>query len=161
MFIAFSIALLAASIVSVLQEILCIYYGSSLIALLVGFFIIRFLIKKHMLFPYYLILVGYSVMLTNIIILGGTVADVTIFFFLLILSIAQSKLSVFIIGFGMGIAGITAILYFPQQEQVTILQGNYLSYLVTYILAGLVDRKCTRLNSSHVPISYAVFRLIK
>src|SRR5690625_5562014 len=82
MFIAFSIALLAATIVSVLQEVQWIYYGSGLIALLVGFLIIRFLIKKHMLFPYYLILVGYSVMLTNIIVLGGTVADVTIFFFL-------------------------------------------------------------------------------
>src|SRR5690625_7058589 len=99
MFIAFSIALLAATIVSVLQEIQWIYYGSGLIALLVGFFIIRFLIKKHMLFPYYLILVGYSVMLTNIIILGGTVADVTIFFFLLILLITLYKLLVFLLFF--------------------------------------------------------------
>src|SRR5690625_2214622 len=142
MFIAFSIVLFSATFVSVLQEVQWIYYGSGLIALLVGFLIIRFLIKKHMLFPYYLILVGYSVMLTNIIVLGGTVADVTIFFFLLILSIAQFKLSVFIIGFGMGIVGITAILYFPQQEQVTILQGNYLSYLVTYILAEIGRASC-------------------
>src|SRR5690625_2410650 len=100
-----------------------------------------------MLFPYYLILVGYSVMLTNIIILGGTVADVTIFFFLLILSIAQSKLSLLVFVFVMGKYGISALLYFPQQVYVTILQCNYLSYLVTYILAGLVGAVVIYMNN--------------
>lgn len=149
MLIAFSIALLAATVVSILQESEGIYYGLGLILLIIGFFIIRFLIKKSILFPYYLILIGYSVMLTNIFVLGGSVVDVTIFFFLLILAIAQFKLNVFIIGFVMGIAGITAILFYPNGDQITILQENYLPFLVTYILAGIVGTVVIYLNNNN------------
>src|SRR5690625_4250389 len=149
MLIVFSIVLLAATVVSILQESQGIYYGLGFIFLIIGYFIIRFLIKKSILFPYYLILIGYSVMLTNIIVLGGSVADVTIFFFLLILAIAQFKLSVFIIGFVIGIVGITITLFFPNEGQITILQDNYTSFLVTYILAGVVVTIVIYLNNNN------------
>src|SRR5690625_3297762 len=146
MLIVFSIVLLAATVVSILQESQGIYYGLGFIFLIIGYFIIRFLIKKSILFPYYLILIGYSVMLTNIIVLGGSVADVTIFFFLLILAIAQFKLSVFIIGFVMGIVGITSILFYPGDNQITILQENFLPLFVTYILCDIVRNVVTCLD---------------
>src|SRR5690625_3563211 len=91
-----------------------------------------------MLFSYFLMFVGYTVMAFNILVNGASVTDVTIFFFLLLLSIAQLRLSLFFIGYILGIVGITATLYFPDASSGEILSDSYVSLLVTYILTGLV-----------------------
>src|SRR5690625_7806477 len=93
-----------------------------------------------MLFSYFLMFVGYTVMAFNILVNGASVTDVTIFFFLLLLSIAQLRLSLFFIGYILGIVGITATLYFPDASSGEFLSDIYVSLLVTYILNRFVCR---------------------
>src|SRR5690625_947703 len=148
MLIAFSIALLAGFVVSLLINSDATYYGAGFVVLIIGFIIIRFLLKTHMLFPYFLMFVGYTVMAFNILINGASVTDVTIFFFLLLLSIAQLRLSLFFISYILGIVGITLTLYFPDTSSGEILSDSYISLLVTYILTGLVGGVIVYLNNN-------------
>src|SRR5690625_6103484 len=63
------------------------------------------------------------------------------------------------------ILGAVSILLFLVVPKVKVEQRQNLDYiglsLVIIVLLGLLDRKSTRLNSSHVAISYAVFCLKK
>src|SRR5436309_12173030 len=43
----------------------------------------------------------------------------------------------------------------------TIAYGAFVNTLINFLIVAFVDRKSTRLNSSHVKISYAVFCLKK
>ncbi len=147
MLFAFSIALLAAFIVATLESGNNIYYGSGLVVLILGFIVIRFLLKAHIVFPYFLIIVGYTIMACNIAAVGISIEDTTIYFFLLLLSIAQLRISIFLIGFLLGIAGITMTLYFPSENVAEILADSYLSILLTYILTGLVGGVIIYLNN--------------
>src|SRR5207249_5034080 len=60
---------------------------------------------------------------------------------------------------GVAMAGAIAALRVPPRLLLAVPFGLVAQELVFY--AGLLDRKSTRLNSSHVSISYAVFCLKK
>src|SRR5690625_6850888 len=51
-------------------------------------------------------------------------------------------------------------LYYPNLKIVSLV-NEFLPYVWLYFREYLLDRKSTRLNSSHVAISYAVFCLKK
>src|SRR5690625_6078260 len=63
------------------------------------------------------------------------------------------------IGLGLGAAALSQLPLTWMNYQTTDSAANFL--LMQFVSAGSVDRKSTRLNSSHVAISYAVFCLKK
>lgn len=147
MLVAFSIAVIGALLVTIVQGDFdrSIVYGTGLTAYIVGYLIITFIKKPHI-FPYYMVLVGYATMLCYIVLHGGGLQTLGIFFFLLFISTAHFITSVFIGGLVLGLIGIVLTNYFPDPLQVDVLQQNFLSILVAYVLSGMVSIVVIQLN---------------
>src|SRR3989454_6773570 len=61
----------------------------------------------------------------------------------------------------LGTAGLTVLVSFEYLEREALLVPEYFALLLFATLGMMLDRKSTRLNSSHLVISYAVFCLKK
>lgn len=147
MLIAFSIAIIGALAVTIVQGDFdrSIVYGVGITAYIVGYLIITFS-KKPFLFPYYMVLVGFTTMIVYILLHGGGLQILGIFFFLLFISTAHFITAVFISGFTLGLIGIVLTNFFPDPAQVDVLQQGFLSILVAYILSGMVSIVVIHLN---------------
>lgn len=150
MLIAFSVAVLGALAVTIVHKEFdkSMFYGAGLIIYIFGYFTIKFILKKDTLFPYYMVFVGYSVMIIYIIFHGGGLQTLAIFFFLLFLATAHFITTVFIIGFIFGTIGLIMTLQFPEASQAIVIQNNFTSFLVAYILSGMVSFIVIRLNQN-------------
>ena len=147
MLVAFSIAVIGALAVTLVHQQFdrTFVYGIGLITYIIGYFILRFMNKYHW-FPYYMVLVGYLTMIVYIVLHGGGLHTLGIFFFLLFISTAHFISSVFISGFMLGLVGIILTRQFPEVAQAEVLEDNFLAFLVAYLLSGMVSIIVIRLN---------------
>src|SRR5690625_7021661 len=72
---------------------------------------------------------------------------------------AAKRLSNVRLGIDLGI--IDHLSHTMLNELMVLMQPGFLQHYANKMLTASEDRKCTRLNSSHVAISYAVFCLKK
>src|SRR5699024_12626413 len=107
MLVSFSIAVIGALAVTLVHQQFdrTFVYGIGLITYIIGYFILRFMIKYHW-FPYYMVLVGYLTMIVYIVLHGGGLHTLGIFFLLLFIFTALFMLSVYVSGFIVGLVGI-------------------------------------------------------
>lgn len=147
MLVAFSVAVIGALVVTFIQGDLnrSAVYGTGLAVYVIGYFIFTFM-KKGSWFPYYMVLVGNMTMILYIILHGGGLQTLGIFFFLLFISTAHFIAPVFIAGFMLGFVGIVLTWQFPEPAQADVIQRNFLSFIVAYILSGMVSIIVIRLN---------------
>src|SRR5690625_4362107 len=91
MVIAFSIAIVGALAVTIVNKEFnkSLFYTAGLTAYVIGYFIMKFWIKKDFWFPYYMVIVGYGTMIMYVIVFNVGLHTFGIFFFLLFLSTAQ------------------------------------------------------------------------
>lgn len=136
--VTFLLSIISAATIAFFQGSLpkAIFYLSMFVILLSAYFVLRF-IKKHFVYPYFLIITSYSFAYIGIFLFEGNILLVVIFFFLLILSTLYLLRSVFLIGYiagaiGMYLNGILA------SETAQYLEDNLVMLLATYILAGLL-----------------------
>lgn len=148
MLIAFSIAIVGALLVTIINEepSKSIVYGGGLIAYVSGYIVLFFLLKKDFWFPYFMVLIGYGVMITYILVFDGGLQTIGIIFFLLFLSTGHFFTSVFITGYILGIIGLVLTRTFPNPEHAELIQDEFLSVLVAFLLSGLVSFIVIRLN---------------
>src|SRR5699024_5168512 len=144
-FIAFSIAVLGALLVTFIHKDFdhSIIYASGLIIYLLSYVIIK-LIKKETLFPIAMIVIAFGTMYTYIFLF--VVGLQTLVLFLLFLSIILFILPVFLAGFIFGIVCIVLTLNFPDTGEASIIADNFLSFLVAFLLAGMVSIIMIQLN---------------
>lgn len=136
----FGISIIAAFIVTILNNdhSQSIIYGSELVVLTIFYLIIKFLMKKHTIFPFVMVIVAYGFIITSILMNGGSFSNVAIIFFLLLISTAHLIRPVFFIGYIAGLITIYLNTTFSNSEQHQFLQASLVSILVAYILAGVV-----------------------
>lgn len=148
MLIAFSIAIVGALLVTIINEepSKSIVYGGGLIAYVSGYIVLFFLLKKDFWFPYFMVLIGYGVMIIYILVFDGGLQTIGIIFFLLFLSTGHFFTSVFITGYILGIIGLVLTRTFPNPEHAELIQDEFLSVLVAFLLSGLVSFIVIRLN---------------
>lgn len=150
--IAFGIALLGGVIVTYLNENIneAIFYGIGLITIIVGYLLIKFAFKKETLFPYYMVIIGYGIMIGFIFVFQSEISFIAVFFLLLFIATAHFFTSVFVIGFILGLLGIILTFQMPQPEQTDLLADHLVAVLVAYILTGLIAFIVLRLNRNQV-----------
>ncbi|MEI3606984.1 methyl-accepting chemotaxis protein [Pseudogracilibacillus sp. SE30717A] len=146
--IAFSIAVTGALLVTIINKEFdkSIFYGVGLIVYVIGYFIIIYAINKDRFFPYYMILVSNIVMISYISVHGGGLHTLGIFFFLLFLSTSHFSTRVFIFNLLLGFLGLLLTYQFPESVQASVIKENFLSFLVAYLLSGMVSIIVIRLN---------------
>lgn len=148
MLIAFSVAIAGALIVCFINKDWgeAYIYGVGLAVYFIGYFIISRLLKRHVWFPYFMLIIAYSVMTAYMYLFGGKFETVAIFFFLLFLSTAHFITSVFLLGYILGILGLTMIYFIPIADQADVLHESFLALLTAYLLSGMVSLIVIRLN---------------
>lgn len=148
MLVAFSIAITGALLVTLVNGDFqrSIIYTLSLIIYVSGFILNYYVLKQDFWFPYFMVLVGFGTMITYILIFNGGLQTIGIMFFLLFLSTGHFFPSVFGIGFTLGVIGIVLTRIFPETAQAEVIQGEFLSILVAYILSGVVSMIVIQLN---------------
>src|SRR5690625_4178651 len=148
MLIAFSIAIVGALLVTIIngEPSKSIVYGLGLIAYVSGYILLILLLKKDFWFPYFMVLIGYGVMIAYILMFDGGLQIIGILFFLLFLSTGHFITSVFVIGYILGIIGLILIRTFPNPLHAELIQGEFLSVLVAFLLSGFVSFIVIRLN---------------
>lgn len=145
---AFGISIIGGFAVTIMNN----DYSQSLLygiqfAILTGLYlIIKFVMKKHTLFPYLMVTVAYTFIIIAVVLNGGSINSVAILFFLLLISTAHLMRSVFLIGYIAGIVSIYLNTVFATSEQQQILQESLLTVLVAYILAGVISMVVIHLN---------------
>src|SRR5699024_5653057 len=129
MLIAFSIAIVGALAVTIIngEPSKSIVYGIGLITYVSGYILLVFLLKKDFWFPYFMVLIGYGVMIAYILIFDGGLQTVGIIFFLLFLSTGHFLTPVFVIGYMLGIIGLVLIRTFPNPLHAQLIQEEFLS----------------------------------
>src|SRR5690625_2367873 len=137
---AFGISLIAGLSVSILNKDYSksIFYAIEIVTLTVFYIVIKFLLKKHTIFPFVMVIVAYGFMIISILTSGGTFISVALLFFLLLISTAHLILPVFIIGYIVGFISIYLNTTFAIGEQQQILQESLMTIFVAYALAGVV-----------------------
>lgn len=150
MLIAFSIAIASALLVTLINKEVAksLVYLIGLAIYVIGYFIIVHLFKRAFWFPYYMVIVGYSVMILNVILFQGGIQSIGIMFFLLFLSTGHFLTPVFITGFSLGVVGLVITRLFPEPAQIATLENYFLSTLVAYLLSGVVALIVVRLNNA-------------
>src|SRR5699024_11119034 len=146
-FIAFSIDVIVTMSVTFIHKYFDHYitYASGLIIYLLSYAIIK-LVNKETCFPVAMIVIAFGTMYTYIFLFGGGLQTLGIFFFLLFLSTIHFITPVFLAGFIFGIGGIVLTLNFPEAGEASIIADNFLSFLVAFLLAGMVSVIMIQLN---------------
>lgn len=149
MLIAFSIAVIGALSVTFIQTEFnkSIVYGSGLATYLIGYVILHFIKKGHW-FPYYMVLVGNTTMIIYTGIYGGGVQTLGIFFFILFISTAHFIAPVFITSFILGLVGLFMTWSFPDPAQAEVIEQGALSFIVAFVLSGMVSIIVIHLNKN-------------
>lgn len=139
MFAAFTIALIGALLVTFIQKDLdrSLYYGAGLVAYIISYMFIR-LSKNANWFPFCMLIIAYSTMYVYIFSYGGGLQTLAIFFFLLFLVTIHFKTNVFVAGFILSLGGIILSLVLAEPAQANIIETSFLSFLVAFLLSGLV-----------------------
>lgn len=147
MLFAFSMAVIGALAVTLVHQDFdrSLVYGTGLTAYIIGYFILTF-VKRPNWFPYYMVLVGYATMIIYIVLHNGGLQTFAIFFFLLFISTAHFITPVFISGFTLGLIGMILTRQFPELIQAEVIEQNFMSILVAYLLSGMVSVVVIRLN---------------
>lgn len=148
MLVAFSIAIIGALSVTIvhLDFDRSLVYGTGLILFILGYVITKFANKPYW-FPYIMLCVGFGTMMTYIVLHGGGLQTLAIFFFLLFLSTAHFMMPIFVSGFVLGLIGVVLSNIFSETNQVTVIEENFLSFIVAYILSGIVSLIVIYLNN--------------
>ena len=147
MFTAFFIAVFGAIMVTVVNKDFdrLLVYGTGLSIYIIGFAAIK-LSKKEAFFPPVMIIVGFATMYAYIFMFGGGLQTLGIFFFLLFLVTIHFKTFIFGSGFILGVCGLFLTKLFPQASQAEVLQEEFLSFLVAFLLSGMVAAIVIYLN---------------
>lgn len=150
MLIAFSIAIVGALIVTIIngEPYKSIFYGIGLLIYVLGYIVLSVLLKKDFWFPYFMVIDGYGVMIAYILTFDGGLQTIGIIFFLLFLSTGHFFTLVFITGYVLGIIGLILTRLFPNPLHAELIQNEFLSVLVAFLLSGLVSLIVIRLNRS-------------
>src|SRR5690625_2196000 len=149
MLIAFSISVIGALAVTFIEQELdrSLVYGIGLITYVIGYFVLTFL-KKESWFPYYMVLVGNTTMIFYILLHGGGLQTLALFFFFLFIATAYFITPVFVVGFSLGIVGIVATRFFSETAQEEVIEQNFLSFVAAYLLSGMFSIIVLRLYRS-------------
>src|SRR5699024_6981575 len=102
-------------------------YGVGLIAYVSGYILLVLLLKRDFWFPYFMVLLGYGVMIAYILKFDGGLQIIGIIFFLLFLSTGHFLTPVFVIGYMLGIIGLILIRIFPNPQHAELIQEEFLS----------------------------------
>lgn len=145
---AFSVAIIGALLVTVINGEFnkTIIYGLGLVIYVSGYMLNYFFLKRDFWFPYFMVLVGFGTIISYILIFDGGLQTIGIMFFLLFLSTGHFFLSVFVIGYILGLVGLVLTRFFPEPAQADVIQGDFLSILVAYLLSGVVSIIVIQLN---------------
>lgn len=137
--LAFSFSLVSGGVIALLDGLMMkgLLYVSEIILLWVSFFLLRYLFKKPMIFPYILVTSGYLFTMTGAYLFGSSLSITLIFFFLLFLSTLYLRKVIFIIGSVLGLLGIY-INTIAAPDALVILTDNLTFTIATYFLAGIV-----------------------
>lgn len=146
--IAFAVASIAGFIVRILNKEYpeSIIYGIMFFLLVGLYLVITFLVKKHSLFPYILVVAAYTFAIVTVIINGGDVSVLVIIFFLLFVSTTYLIQPVFLIGYIVGLVTIYLNATFAISTQQQVLQENLFIVLPVYILTGVIAMIVIHLN---------------
>lgn len=150
MSIAFSVAILAALSVTIIEQEYnkSILYLSGLIVYALGYFIIQKLLQKAFWFPYFMVIVGYGIMVSYILFFQGGIDSIVIIYFLLMIATGHFLMSSFLIGFSLGIIGLIFTRIAPEASHQAVIEDTFLAVLVAYLLSGLVALIVIRLNKN-------------
>lgn len=148
MVIAFSIAIVGAMLVTVVNQEYhkTLIYGTGLFLYVFGFIVIHLLMNKPFCFPYFMVLVGYMTIIVYIYLFKSGLQIIGILFFLLFLATGHLMTSVFSIGFSLGIVALILTWIFPEEAQKLVVQSEFLSIIVAYILSGILSLIVIALN---------------
>ncbi|SES98770.1 methyl-accepting chemotaxis protein [Oceanobacillus limi] len=145
--VAFSFSLVSGLTLALLQGASekGIYYGVELVCLLLGYVVIKFLVKKDTLYPYFIVGISFIFTFVGIYLFGSTLSILIIFYFLLFLTTTFLMLPVFLIGFVLGGIGI---VYngLAAGVEVQYLKENLALALLTYFLSGVISGVLIYLN---------------
>jgi len=146
--IALSIAVTGALLVTIVNGEIekTIYYGIGLFAYVLGYIVINHLFKKEFWFPYFMVVIGFGVMIVYTFLFESGLQTIGIMFFLLFLSTAHFFTSVFLIGYILGITGLILTWFYPNPIHAEVIRGEFLSILIAYILSGIVSFIVIHLN---------------
>jgi methyl-accepting chemotaxis protein len=146
--LAFSFSLVSGGVIALLDGLMMkgLLYVSEIILLWVSFFLLRYLFKKPMIFPYILVTSGYLFTMTGAYLFGSSLSITLIFFFLLFLSTLYLRKAIFIIGSVLGLLGIY-INTIAAPDELVILTDNLTFTIATYFLAGIVTFLLIVLNN--------------
>src|SRR5690625_679174 len=147
--IAFSLSVVSALILAIIEGDLnkSIYYGTEASALFLGYFILKYAVKKEFYYPYYIVLVAYIYALLGIYLFGNNFSITIIFFFLLFLSTLHLIKKIYILGFILGGIGLFFNGYFAEGGAI-ILKENLAVTLIAYFLAGILAGVLIHLNEN-------------
>ncbi|MFC4404952.1 methyl-accepting chemotaxis protein [Gracilibacillus xinjiangensis] len=143
----FSFSLICAMILAFVQGAAekGIYYGIELIILVVSYTLIRYILRKDRIYPYFIVVISFLFSYIGINLFGSNLSILVILFFLLFLTTIFLLLPVFVIGFVLGAIGI---IYnsLAAHAEVQYLNDNLSLVLVTYFLSGVIAGVLIYLN---------------
>lgn len=123
-----------------------LFYAIECVTIIISYIVINLFLKKHLLFPYVMVILAFGFILTSIFLFGGSIGSLVVLFFLLFLATAHLLQSVFLIGY---IAGIVAVYLNATNAGATesdILTNNLSAILAAYVLAGVISLIVIHLN---------------
>ncbi|HHU20657.1 MAG TPA: hypothetical protein GXZ58_10695 [Bacilli bacterium] len=146
--VAFGISIISALSLSLIdgETLKALYYGSEVVLLILAFWLMRNIIKKDALYPYFLILVAYIYTIAGIPLFGSNFSFIVIIFFLLFLSTVHLMKSAFFIGFVSGAIGLILNSILAPTE-LAYVADNLTLTLATYILAATLALILIHLNN--------------
>ncbi|MEN2769059.1 methyl-accepting chemotaxis protein [Ornithinibacillus xuwenensis] len=121
------------------------FYGGELLLLIGSFFIIKYVVKKDNIYPYFIVGIAYISSFIGIQLFSSSLSMLIIFFFLLFLSTSYLMLPVFLTGYILGAVGIV-YNSIAATDQVIYLKDSLSLALVTYVLSGIVSGVLIYLN---------------
>lgn len=148
MLLTFSFAIIGAMLVTVINTEFnkTIIYGVGLAIFIAGYMLLHFLFQRHFWIPYFMVIVGFSVIMIYTVIFGGGLQTIVIVFFLLFLSTGHFFTPVFIIGFLLGFTTLLFTRVFSEPFYSEFIEHGFLAVIVAYILSGLLAFIVIRLN---------------
>ncbi|GEM02263.1 methyl-accepting chemotaxis protein [Halolactibacillus halophilus] len=146
--ISFSFSIATGAMIAFLDGLTtrAIFYSAEILFLWISFLLLRFIIKKPIIFPYIIILASYTFTIIAIFLFGSSFSIALIVFFLLFLSTLYLRKTIFIIGSVLGLA----VLYLNTIHapvELTFLLDNLTIMMFTYILTAIVAFLLVILNN--------------
>lgn len=148
MLLTFSFAIIGAMLVTVVNAEFnkTVIYGVGLAIFVSGYTVLHFLFQRYFWIPYFMVIVGFSVIMIYTLIFGGGLQTIVIVFFLLFLSTGHFFTPIFIIGFLLGMATLIFTRVFTEPFYSESIEHGFLAVLVAYTLSGLLAFIVIRLN---------------